>query len=416
VPQSLSAQLDAVRERWNVLRHPFYARWSRGELTHDELAFYAGQYRHAVVALAVAAARAGSPHAGEERAHVALWDEFAAAIGGDAGADALPETEACAEAWAGERRDELASLAALYAIESAQPAISETKRAGLLRFYGCAPDSEATRYFDVHATRDVEHAAEGLAELEARATHDDVPRLVAEAERVLKANWELLDGVERAGSRARPAERGPHSPRNLRAQTGHTGTQCTRGRADGQDHRPRAVRHPARARPAQARRPHAERSGRRRPHRRRPRRVERAQGRRRAAPRGRRDRGAPAQRDRDVERVEHAQRGREEGRAHPRDGGQQAQRGGQEGGGDAREGLERLLVVAVERHGAQVDGQRQHPPAVDVEPLVELVQRPGVDRLVRVHALAVAQRHLPQRVEPVESPVLVEPVEDLALP
>jgi pyrroloquinoline quinone (PQQ) biosynthesis protein C len=196
VSQSLSAQLDAVRESWNVLRHPFYARWSRGELTHDELAFYAGQYRHAVVALADAAERAGSEHAEEERAHVALWDEFAAAIDADADAAALPETQSCATAWAGEGRDELAGLAALYAIESAQPAISETKRDGLVRFYGCAPQSAATRYFDVHATRDVEHAAEGLAELEARATDADVPRLVAEAERVLKANWELLDGVE----------------------------------------------------------------------------------------------------------------------------------------------------------------------------------------------------------------------------
>jgi pyrroloquinoline-quinone synthase len=196
VPQSLSAQLDAVRESWNVLRHPFYARWSRGELTHDELAFYAGQYRHAVVALADAAHNAGSEHAEEERAHVALWDEFAGVVGGATDAEPLPETTACASAWAGEGRDELAGLAALYAIESAQPAISETKRDGLVRFYGCAPGSAATRYFDVHTTRDVEHAAEGLAALEERATVDDVPRLVAEAERVLKANWELLDGVE----------------------------------------------------------------------------------------------------------------------------------------------------------------------------------------------------------------------------
>jgi pyrroloquinoline-quinone synthase len=197
VPQSLSAQLDAVRESWNVLRHPFYARWSRGELTHDELAHYAGQYRHAVVALAVAAERSGSEHAAEERAHIALWDEFAGVFGARADAEPRPETASCAAAWAGEGRDELAGLAALYAIESAQPAISETKRDGLVRFYGCVPESAATRYFDVHATRDVEHAAEGLAQLEARTTDEDVPRLVAEAERVLKANWELLDGVER---------------------------------------------------------------------------------------------------------------------------------------------------------------------------------------------------------------------------
>ena len=184
-------ELDAVRDRWDVLRHPFYVRWSRGELSGEELARYAGQYRHAVVALAEAAERAGSAHAAEERAHVALWDEFVAAVGGSTDAEPLPETAECAAAWAGEGRDELASLGALYAIEAAQPAISQTKLDGLRRFYAC----DATSYFDVHAVRDVEHAAEGRAELEARATEADAPRIVAEAERVLRANWRLLDGI-----------------------------------------------------------------------------------------------------------------------------------------------------------------------------------------------------------------------------
>ena len=196
MPESLFAQIDAVREAWNVLHHPFYARWSRGELTREELAHYAGQYRHAVVALAEGAQRAGSAHADEEREHVALWDEFLDAVGGDTAAEALPETAECAAAWSGDERDELANVAALFAIEAAQPAISETKRIGLQRFYAC----EATAYFDVHAHRDHEHAAEGRAELAARATEDDVPRLVAAAETALRANWRLLDGVERAAA------------------------------------------------------------------------------------------------------------------------------------------------------------------------------------------------------------------------
>jgi pyrroloquinoline-quinone synthase len=198
VPQSLISQLDAVRDRWDVLRHPFYARWSAGELSREELARYSGQYRHAVVALAEAAERAGSDHAAEERAHVTLWDEFVTAMGGDPAAAPLPETAECASAWAGSERDELASLAALYAIEAAQPAISQTKLDGLVRFYGCEPGSDATRYFDVHATRDHEHAAEGRAALEARAADADVERLVVAAEEALRANWTLLDGVHRS--------------------------------------------------------------------------------------------------------------------------------------------------------------------------------------------------------------------------
>ena len=32
------AGIDAARERWNVLEHPFYTRWEQGELTREELA------------------------------------------------------------------------------------------------------------------------------------------------------------------------------------------------------------------------------------------------------------------------------------------------------------------------------------------------------------------------------------------
>ena len=33
-------RLEAARRRWNVLEHPFYLRWSAGELSREELAFY----------------------------------------------------------------------------------------------------------------------------------------------------------------------------------------------------------------------------------------------------------------------------------------------------------------------------------------------------------------------------------------
>ena len=45
-------RVDEIRSRWDVLRHPFYERWTRGDLSRGELAFYAGQYRHAVIAVA----------------------------------------------------------------------------------------------------------------------------------------------------------------------------------------------------------------------------------------------------------------------------------------------------------------------------------------------------------------------------
>jgi pyrroloquinoline-quinone synthase len=197
-------RLDEVADRWNVLRHPFYVRWSEGTLTRDELALYAGQYAYAVEALAEGTRRAAEltpagtadEHAAEEEAHVALWDQFATAVGSEPAAP-LAETSDCAAAWADSERGLLPTLVALYAVESAQPAISETKRTGLVDRYGFMPGT-ATAYFDVHAVRDVEHAQAGreaIAELR-DGTDDDA--LVDEAERALAANWRLLDGVDRA--------------------------------------------------------------------------------------------------------------------------------------------------------------------------------------------------------------------------
>jgi len=205
----LWTRVEQARSRWNVLDHPFYRRWSQGELSRQELACYSGQYRHAVVALAHAsaqAARAAEPelraqlaeHAAEEAAHVALWDDFTDAVGGDAQAPAEPETAACARAWAAGDRSLLGDLVALYAIESGQPAIAETKQAGLREHYGIDSPRD-TAYFDLHAQLDHEHAAAGRALIEERVTEADVDALVAEAEAVLRANWELLDGVQRRG-------------------------------------------------------------------------------------------------------------------------------------------------------------------------------------------------------------------------
>jgi pyrroloquinoline-quinone synthase len=192
---NLFERLADVQERWNVLRHPFYTRWERGELTRTELAFYAGEYRHAVVALAEQAGAAGSEHAAEESEHIALWDDFAHELGADLDREPRPETLACVGSWTG-GEDRLERLAVLYAVESAQPDISRTKLAGLVAHYGVDADGPAAAYFTLHAERDAEHAEESSRALAAEATEADVERVVAAAEAALRGNWRLLDGVE----------------------------------------------------------------------------------------------------------------------------------------------------------------------------------------------------------------------------
>jgi pyrroloquinoline-quinone synthase len=192
----LIERLDAVRERWNLLEHPFYRRWSCGELRRDELAHYAGEYRHAVVALAETAAKSGNvEHAQEEADHVELWDEFAAAFEADTSLDPSPETAECVVAWTAPG-DRLEALAVMYAIEAGQPAVSKAKLDGLREHYGVAGDEPGAKYFALHLDLDHEHAAESRRALEAEGTAADTERLVEKAEAALKGNWTLLDGVE----------------------------------------------------------------------------------------------------------------------------------------------------------------------------------------------------------------------------
>jgi pyrroloquinoline-quinone synthase len=217
------ARLDEARRATNVLEHPFYQRWSAGELSAEELSCYAGEYRHAVTALAEASSRAAAAadpahraglrrHAEEESSHLALWDQFAQAAGTPAAASAglgSPETRACVAAWvAGE--DLLEHLAVLYAIEAGQPEVSRTKLEGLRAHYGYMEEGPASEYFRVHERLDAEHArqaAELIASLmaEAEDPEEQADRMVRRASAALRGNWLLLDGVQERARASRLA-------------------------------------------------------------------------------------------------------------------------------------------------------------------------------------------------------------------
>ena len=199
-------RIEQARDRWNVLEHPFYQRWSAGELSREELAEYSGQYRHATAAIArLSASVADSApdaeraelrrHAEEEADHIALWDGFVEAVGGEVAAAPTAETKECVDAWT-VSDDRLSQLVRLYAIESGQPAISKTKREGLAAHYGIG-DGPGNEYFRVHEKADVEHAAEGRSLIESHLADadPDPDAVVAAAESAFEANWRLLDGV-----------------------------------------------------------------------------------------------------------------------------------------------------------------------------------------------------------------------------
>jgi len=213
----LTTAIGELRARWNVLRHPFYERWSAGGLSRAELQAYGREYEHAVVAIATASRRAAelsdteltnelAGHAAEEEAHIELWRAFTDGIGEresqpTEGAESrLRQTLALQRIWSGgEDRSLGEHLVTLYAVESAQPEISRVKLDGLLDHYGFE-DGPATEYFRLHAVRDAEHAAlarSALSEL-ARDGAEQVA-LERHAEAVYRAYWELLDGLEATG-------------------------------------------------------------------------------------------------------------------------------------------------------------------------------------------------------------------------
>lgn len=201
-------EIERRRARWDVLEHPFYARWSAGDLSHDELALYASEYDHAVVAIADASRRAADSdtdlqaHAEEEAAHTSLWRSFARAAGWGGsrawyfGEEPLPTTEACARTWTGELdRDLPRHLVTLYAVESAQPGVSALKLEALVRHYAF-DDGPATEYFRVHARLDRDHAALMRATLDRLLADADTEALLDQAEAVHRSYWEMLDGLE----------------------------------------------------------------------------------------------------------------------------------------------------------------------------------------------------------------------------
>jgi pyrroloquinoline-quinone synthase len=222
------AALDARIARYDLLQHPFYQAWSKGELTRDELRAYASEYWHHVsafptylsalhsrlddaplrrVVLENLADEEGLP-AG--RAHSDLWMDFATGMGATSAevrdCKPRPETAALiAHFRSAVQLSPASALASLYTYESRVPAIAHTKAEGLKRHYGA--DKETARYFTLHQTADVHHAKVWRDAIKAELTAhpDDADAALDAAEATAEALWRTLGGIERERQRARSA-------------------------------------------------------------------------------------------------------------------------------------------------------------------------------------------------------------------
>ncbi|MGH2773265.1 MAG: iron-containing redox enzyme family protein [Actinomycetota bacterium] len=193
-----------IKER-HLLNHPFYEKWQRGKISMDTLQDYSRQYFHYERALPaflssalehlpegpakVAVGKVLEDETSHPEPHTDLWLKFASALGaGDAlTANPWPRTTNLVETYhslCAHGSEE--ALGALYAYESQIPAVAQAKADGLRKFYA-VPEGEGLKFFDLHATMDVGHAAA------IRTGFSDSELARESAHLALDAWWDMLD-------------------------------------------------------------------------------------------------------------------------------------------------------------------------------------------------------------------------------
>jgi pyrroloquinoline-quinone synthase len=216
-------RFEELTAPYNLLAHPFYQAWSRGDLTRDDLREYAAEYWHHVSAFPtyLSALHSRLPdtelrrevlrNLSEEegtdsptaRPHSDLWMDFAEGMGATRSAvqshAVQPEMAALLATFRSAMQEPTpaAALAALYAYESKVPAIAVTKAEGLAKHYDA--DAATARYFTLHQTADVAHASVWRELIDKQLALDPsaAEAALASAERSARALWTALDGVER---------------------------------------------------------------------------------------------------------------------------------------------------------------------------------------------------------------------------
>ena len=189
-----------------LLEHPFYRRWSMGQVGRDELRDYAAQYRHferALPGMLEAIARRGEGGlrrqalenlADETGAtpHLELFEQFAHALGAAEGeaspamAHLLRTYARALEAGAAE------GFAALWAYEAQASEVAESKAAGLRAHQRL--EGEAVAFWDLHARLDELHGEWALSALEESGAKPET--LAHWSREAARAWWGFLDERE----------------------------------------------------------------------------------------------------------------------------------------------------------------------------------------------------------------------------
>lgn len=201
--QSYLDVLDTHINQHHMLNHPFYAQWSKGKLTKEQLQEYAKDYYLHIKAfpkyLSTLHSRCddlqvrrlllenlmdeeiGKPN------HIDLWKRFALALG--VTSEELENHQPSSQArkkvstflrWCSQG-SLAAGVAALYTYESQIPAVAGTKISGLKEFFGFT-DPADYEYFTEHHHVDVKHSQEEKKMIEMLSDGDHAQVLQASQE------------------------------------------------------------------------------------------------------------------------------------------------------------------------------------------------------------------------------------------
>lgn len=212
-------KVDREMSRYDLLQHPFYQAWSAGELTSEDLRFYAAQYYRHVSQFPTyltslharlpegpfrrdVLANAWDEECGE-CAHSDLWLRFLEGMGGTEldvkHHAAISEVNDLVNTFRMLAQDAPTAsvFGALFAYESQVPKIAAEKLTGLKAHYGA--DDRTCGYFSLHKTADIHHSSVWRRIISALVEQDErnAEEVLDGVSRAARALWVALDGIER---------------------------------------------------------------------------------------------------------------------------------------------------------------------------------------------------------------------------
>jgi pyrroloquinoline-quinone synthase len=208
--EKLVKMIDAEIDKRSVLKHPFYQKWSRGELTLDHLQGYSKEYFKLVksipkmvrniadLAIDKQSCISIKQSEREEYEHIEPWSKFAFKLGIpkavlDTYEGTVETNRAVSKLQGISEKSFEEGISSMYAYEMELPKISRSKLDGLQQFYNLT-HTDATEYFRIHEVVDVRHAEmwRDLIEDILLAKHKIALDAAVDS---LKAQNDLLDSV-----------------------------------------------------------------------------------------------------------------------------------------------------------------------------------------------------------------------------